>query len=314
MATVGVDLGGTKCLGLAVVDGEVAARTLVPTPRGETALMETMAEVVESLEGAAGERVTALGVGLPGLVDRDGVLRFAPNLPGVAGLAVRAGLERRLSLPVQVDNDATCAAWGERQLGAAQGFDDVVIVTLGTGIGGGIVCGGEIYRGANGFAGEVGHMVVDPNGPPCPCGQQGCWERFASGSGLGRLAREAALAGRARRVVELAGGDPEAVRGEHVSQALGEGDEEARAIMAQFAWWLALGLVNLVNIFDPDALVIGGGLIAAGDALFDPARLAFAELLTARSVRPAVPLVPAALGTDAGAIGAAFLAAGRLPE
>ena len=126
------------------------------------------------------------------------------------------------------DNDANCAAWGEWVAGAARGVDDVMLVTLGTGIGGGIILGGRLYRGANGFAGEIGHMVVDPHGPPCPCGQRGCWERFASGSGLGWLAREAAHAGQAARVVELAGGDPESVRGEHVTQAAAEGDARQR--------------------------------------------------------------------------------------
>src|SRR5439155_4267659 len=139
---------------------------------------------------------------------------FAPNLPGVAELPLRARLSLRLGLPVQVDNDATCAAWAEREAGAGRGADDMVLVTLGTGIGGGLVRGGALDRGAHGFAGEIGHMVVDPHGPPCPCGRTGCWERFASGSGLGRLARDAAHGGRAARMVALAGGDPEAVRGE----------------------------------------------------------------------------------------------------
>src|SRR5205807_3790376 len=155
------------------------------------------------------------------------------------------------------------------------------LVTLGTGIGGGIVADGRLYRGANGFAGEIGHMVVDPHGPLCPCGQRGCWERFASGSGLGRLGREAAMAGAAPRLVELAGGDAEAVRGEHVTEAAREGDGEARAVMERFAWWGALGLVNLVNAFDPALFVIGGGLVAAGDLLFDPLRSQFSELLDA---------------------------------
>jgi glucokinase len=169
MATVGVDIGGTKCLAVAVVDGEVAGETRVPTPEGEPALVETMAGVVEKLASEVGQDVDAVGLGLPGLVDREGLLRFAPNLPGVAGLPVRELLEPRLGVPVQVDNDATCAAWGERVVGAARGLDEVVLVTLGTGIGGGIVSKGQIHRGVNGFAGEVGHMVVDPHGPPCPC-------------------------------------------------------------------------------------------------------------------------------------------------
>ena len=312
MVTAGVDLGGTKCLGLALVGGEVAAQVQVPTPQGESALMATMGEVVEALAAEVGAPMAAVGVGVPGLVDREGLLHFAPNLPGVVGLAVRTELEQRLGLSVQVENDATCAAWGEHQLGAARGYDDVVVVTLGTGIGGGIVSGGQVHRGANGFAGEIGHMVVDPDGPPCPCGQRGCWERFASGSGLGRLAREAAQAGRAARVLALAGGEVEAVRGEHVTLAVAEGDAEAAAVMGRFAWWLALGLVNLVNVFDPGALVVGGGLIAAGDALFEPTRAAMQQLLAANTLRPEVPLVPAALGARAGALGAASLAAGLL--
>src|SRR5207248_3177509 len=242
-----------------------------------------------------------------------GVLRFAPHLRGSVDLAVRARMEARVGVPVQADNDATCAAWGERALGAARGLDEVVLVTLGTGIGGGLISGGRIQRGANRFAGEIGHMVVDPSGPPCPCGRRGCWERYASGSGLGRLAREAALASRGSRIVELAGGDAEMVKGEHVSAALAEGDAEADAVMAEFAWWLALGLANLANIFDPQAFVIGGGLVAAGSVLFEHGRTAFDEMLTAQEHRPEVAIVPAALGPRAGAVGAAFLIAEELP-
>jgi glucokinase len=150
-------------------------------------------------------------------------------------------------------------------------------------------------------------MVVDPHGPPCRCGQRGCWERYASGSGLGRIAREAANAGQARRVVELAGGDPERVQGEHVTQAAAEGDEEAREVFRRFAWWLALGLANLANIYDPALYVLGGGLIEAGDVLMVPTRRAFTELVEAAEHRPEIPIVPAALGERAGAIGAAAL-------
>ncbi|HEX2192739.1 MAG TPA: ROK family protein [Acidimicrobiales bacterium] len=308
MAVVGVDVGGTKCLGVALEHGEVVAESRVATPKGAEPVLAAIAELVGELGGRA--PMEAVGVGVPGLVDREGVLRFAPNLTlGGAGLDVRSPLEERLGLPVTVDNDATCAAWGERELGAAKGLDDVILVTLGTGIGGGIITDGSVERGANGFAGEVGHMVVDPHGPPCPCGQRGCWERFASGSGLGRLAREAAHAGRAARVLELAGGDPEAVRGEHVTQAVDEGDPEAADVLARFAWWLALGLANLTNIFDPEAFVLGGGLIRAGDALLVPTRTTLRELLPRQ--RPDVSVLLATLGERAGAVGAACLAATR---
>jgi glucokinase len=311
MASVGIDLGGTKCLGVAMVDGAVVAEDRVETPKeGGEALLETMAELAAGIAAACGSPLTGVGVGVPGLVALDGGLRLAPNLRNAAGLAVRAGLERRLGVPVEVDNDATCAAWGEQQLGVAQGLSDVILVALGTGIGGGIVTQGRIHRGANRFAGEIGHMVVDPSGPPCPCGQRGCWERFASGSGLGNLAREAAVAGRATRIVDLAGGDAETVRGEHVTLALAEGDAEAEQVIADFAWWVALGLSNLANAFDPEAFVIGGGLIVSGEALLAPIRAALAAQLPGFSLRRPIAVLPAALGLSAGAIGAACLVAG----
>jgi glucokinase len=309
--TLGLDLGGTKVLGIAMsAEGEVVAECRRPTPRDEQALMDALAsaagELTTATSGAG--HVVGVGVGAPGLVDREGVLRAAPNLPFVDGLPLRAGLEARLGLRVRADNDATCAAWGERELGAARGGDDVVVVTLGTGIGGGIITDGRLYRGANGFAGEIGHIVVEPHGPPCPCGQRGCWERYASGSGLGRLAREAAQAGHVPRVLELAGDDPEAVRGEHVTEAAIEGDPDACEVFRRFAWWLALGLANLANVFDPEMFVIGGGLLRAGDVLFEPTRAAFADLVEAADRRPPIGIVPAALGERAGAIGAAALA------
>jgi glucokinase len=182
------------------------------------------------------------------------------------------------------------------------------MVTLGTGIGGGLVTDGLLVEGAHGFAGEFGHSVVDPYGPACPCGKRGCWERFASGSGLGRLGREAAQAGYAPRVVELAGGDPEAVRGEHVTAAAAEGDPGATQIIAQFAWWLALGLANLANIFDPGVIVLGGGLIESGGVLMTPTRAAFDELVEGKEYRQ-MEILPAYLGERAGAVGAALVAA-----
>jgi glucokinase len=306
--TVGVDLGGTKCLGVALSsDGKVVAEHRVPTPVGDEAVLDALVAVATGLRDQV-DGVAAVGVGAPGLVDREGVLRFAPNLSGVRDFAIASAMRERLALPVRVENDATSAAWGERELGAARGFADVVLVTLGTGIGGGIVAGGILQRGANGFAGEVGHMVVDPDGPDCPCGRRGCWERYASGTGLGRLCRDAAVAGRASRVVALAGGDPEAVRGEHVTRAAIDGDAEAIVIVERFAWWVALGLSNLANIFDPSAFVVGGGLVEMGDLLFTPVRKAFDGLILGAGFRPAVPILKATLGEEAGAVGAALLA------
>jgi glucokinase len=193
-------------------------------------------------------------------------------------------------------------------LGAGQRSSDLLLVTLGTGIGGGLVTGGQLVRGANRFAGEIGHMVVDVHGPPCPCGKRGCWERYASGSGLGRLGREAAEAGHSRRIVELAGGDPVAVRGEHVTTAATEGDEGALAVVDRFAWWVGLGLANLANIFDPECIVLGGGLAGSGRLFLKPVRAAFTELVEAAEYRPDIRIVLAELGERAGAVGAALLA------
>jgi glucokinase len=315
----GLDVGGTKILGRVLDPHDpraTVAEVRVGTPRGAAAILDAIAEVVARLQAAPAVRergeLAAVGVGMPGLVDRRGVLRFAPNLPGVAELAVGPALSERLGLPVVVDNDANCAAWCEFRLGAAVGVRDVVLVTLGTGIGAGIIADGRLYEGANGFAGEPGHMVVDPSGPPCPCGRRGCWERFASGSGLGRLGRDAAAAGRAPAVVALAGGDPEGVRGEHVTEAALGGDADALGILREFAWWVALGLANLVDLLDCELIVVGGGLADAGEHLLEPVRTAFHSLVLASDHRPPVPVVGAALGPEAGAIGAALLASERL--
>jgi glucokinase len=254
----------------------------------------------------------AIGVGAPGLVTSSGVLRFAPNIAGDAELAVAEQMGALTGRPVAVDNDATFATLAEWQRGAGRGSDNLVMVTLGTGIGAGLVVGGRIQRGANGFAGELGHVVIDPNGPPCPCGRRGCWERYASGSGMGRLARDAAESGRAERVLALAGGDPEAVRGEHVAAALTEADPGAVALVDEFAWWVALGLANLVATLDSDRLIIGGGLATLGSALVEPVRRHFATLVLGAGHRPEVQIVLAELGPSAGAIGAATAAAGMV--
>jgi glucokinase len=310
-ATIGLDLGGTKVLGLAVADdGQVLADVRLPTPSGGDAIITTLASAVSALQAQVPE-ATRVGVGAPGLVDGEGILRFAPNLPGVVDLDVPGLLLARVpSIGVRIENDASCAGIAEWAFGAAQGSSHALLVTLGTGIGGGIITAGGLYRGAHGFAGEIGHMVVNAAGPLCVCGQRGCWERYASGSGLARLARQAALAGRAGRAVELAGGAPDAVRGEHVTAAAREGDGEALEVMKELGWWLALGLSNLANVLDVERFVIGGGLVEAGDLLLDPAREAFALMIEGGSHRPVPSILPATLGERAGAIGAAVLAAG----
>jgi len=184
----------------------------------------------------------------------------------------------------------------------------MMLVTLGTGIGGGVVANGALLRGANGFAGEFGHMVVDPSGPQCPCGRRGCWERYASGSGLAMLAREAATGHRLRDVVGQASGDAQAVRGEHVQAAAREGDPEALAVIDDFSRWVALGLANLTNALDPELFVLGGGLASGSDLYLEPIRRWFGELLYQPHLRPIPRIEFARWGPLAGAVGAALLA------
>ncbi len=303
---IGIDVGGTKALGVALdEDGRIVAERRRPTPRGADSL-PALVDVLVELAIELGE-VDSLGIGVPGLVTRDGVLRAAPNLDGVADFEVGPLLAERLGHPVSVDNDGTCAAVAEWQLGAAKGEDDVLLVTLGTGIGGGLIASGSVQRGLNGFAGEFGHMVVDPNGPRCPCGRRGCWERYASGSGLAMLAREAATGHRLHAVVDHAGGDPQNVRGEHVMAAAMDGDDEALEVIDEFGRWVALGLSNLTNALDPAVIVLGGGLAAGAELYLGPIVRWFRELLYQPHLRPVPRVEFAEWGPRAGAVGAALL-------
>jgi glucokinase len=308
----GIDVGGTKCLGVVLTaarDGDIAtiaAETRQPTPADADELLDVLAGIVETLASEVG-RPGSIGIGAPGLVTLDGLLRSSPNVPDAIELDIAGRLGAQLGRTVTVGNDATCAALAEWRGGAARDEDDVVLVTLGTGIGGGIVSGGRIVLGHHGFAGEFGHMAVDPNGPPCPCGQRGCWERYASGSGMARLARLAAAGGGLRRVVEIAGGEVALVRGEHVQAAAEEGDAAALEVVDEFARWVAQGLVNLTNALDPAVFVLGGGLARGAHVYLEPIERWFRALLYAPDRRPHPALRFAALGEHAGAIGAALL-------
>lgn len=322
MFVVGVDIGGTKVLARVFDPLEPTgwfAERRIPTAADLDTLVRDVAGLVEELRAALavheiGASIDAAGVGIAGLVDRSGTLRSGPNLPGIIDAPIRELITEAIGCPVVVENDATAATWAEHVGGAGVGVDELVLVTLGTGIGVGLVSSGRLVVGTHGFAGEAGHMIVDPNGPLCPCGQRGCWERYASGSGLGRLGREAAEAGCLSTVVASVGGDPEAVRGVHVTEASLGGDPDALAVLDDFAWWVALGLANLSNLLDPALLIIGGGLVTAGEILLDRVRTTYLTLLYASDRRDPATIVGASLGEEAGAIGAGLLAASRAAE
>ena len=306
--TVGVDLGGTN-LRIAVVDrdGHVIAEERAPTPLDWPALRATITAHVDRLRDQHPTAV-AVGVGAAGLVDRDGMVRYAPNIPRLIRVRLREELIESLALPVVVDNDANAAAFGELCHGAARGVTHGLVITLGTGIGGGVICGGQILRGAHGFAAEVGHWQFDPKGPECACGEWGHWEAAASGPALGALARAAAAAGDAPKVLARAGGDLRAVTSVEVADAASAGDADGVRILEAYARRVALGFAGLANILDPEVIVVSGGLIELGDLLLAPLRDAFGAHLEGAPYRPEVPIVRAALGERAGVVGAAALA------
>jgi glucokinase len=319
----GVDIGGTKVLGVALgTSDRLVAEARVATPGTQPAdapfggaVADAVTEVVAQLDAAlAHDQSTsvgapAIGVGAPGMVDRQGRLQFAPNLPQAHGLDWYELIGVRLAgRTLLIENDANFAVLAEHRLGSAQGYHHVMMVTLGTGIGGGLIVDGRVQVGGHGFAGEIGHMVVDPAGPLCPCGRRGCWERYASGGGLGVLAREAALAGTLPEVVRVAGGDPESVRGEDVSAAALAGDPGARRVVEDVGWWVGFGLANLAAVVDPECFVLGGGLVQAGDILLDAARSAYAQLVEGGERRPPTAIVTASFGERSGAVGAALAA------
>ena len=308
MLTAGVDIGGTKLLAVAANEkGEIVAQRRQPTPAGPDAILSAITAVVADLV-AAEPAIAAAGVGLPGLVDLEGFVHYAPNLPGFAGVAARELLAAGCPVPVVVDNDANAAALGEVLHGAGREHREVLVVTLGTGIGGGLVINGEVHRGGYGLSAEIGHMTVDPDGPLCACGARGHWESIASGSALGRRAREWAARGEAPQVLARANGNVEAVTGHEVGQAAAAGEADALAILTEHARAVALGLGGLVNILDPELIVISGGLIELGEALLTPLRVVLPEYVEAADRRPMPPVVAAALGEHAGAVGAAALA------
>ena len=252
-------------------------------------------------------------MGAAGLVDETrSVVRFAPNL-GWREQPLRAQLEEATGLPVVVENDANAAAWAEYRFGAARGRDDVVMLTVGTGIGGALVLGGRLHRGRYGLAGEVGHLVLDKDGRHCGCGRRGCWEQYASGNALLRTARNRAAQDRERARVLLSYGDgtPEGIAGPHITAAAQAGDPVAFETFEEVGYWLGRGMAELAAVLDPGSYVVGGGVSEAGELLLAPARREFVAHVVGADVRPIAEILPAGLGNLAGVVGAADLARAR---
>lgn len=303
---IGLDVGGTKIAG-AVVDerGAIVAELVEPTPEESDAESVTavLLRLIERFR--ADHDVVTIGVGAAGIVEWPvGRMLWAPN-NAYRDWPVREQLEKATGLPVTVDNDANVAALAEARLG--EPYPNMVLVTVGTGVGGGLVLDGRIYRGPTGLGAELGHIILDPDGPRCGCGNHGCFEALASGTALTRMAHEAAEDDPDGAIARLGAEDGE-VTGHTVVKAVEEGDETAKDLFARFGRWLGIGIASLANIFEVDAVVVGGGLVETGDLLLEPARRAAREFAYAPSARGVAPIVPATFGGDAGKIGAALLA------
>jgi len=302
---IGVDVGGTKILAVVGLDRQPMARAEVTTAGGDVvaSIMSVIDNVVSAV-GATGP--AAIGVGLAGFISPAGMALQSANVPALVGIDVPGRLRERYGVGVSVDNDANCVALAAARIDAP-GVDNVIAVTLGTGIGGGLIVDGRLVRGAHGFAGEPGHMIVDVGGPECPCGQRGCWEVYASGNGLARLARQAVAQGRAPTLLDAAAGDLDGVDARLTGRLLADGDPAAAAIFDEFAGWVAVGIVNLVNLLDPSVVILGGGLVREGEALLGRIRKRLATYPTFGGGRE-VDVRASTVGHLAGAIGAAMVA------
>lgn len=312
--SIGIDIGGTKVAGGIVdPDGRVLERARADTPersKSPRVVEDTIVGVVERLLAQAPGPVATVGIGAAGFVAADrATIVFAPHLSW-RNEPLRDALAERIDLPIFIDNDANAAVWAEGKFGAARGEDHVMMVNLGTGIGGGILMGGKVIRGRFGIAGEFGHMQVVPDGQRCECGNRGCWEQYASGNALVREARGLMTANSpvVRDLAERVGGDPRQLTGPLITDAARDGDPIAVELLADIGHWLGVGIADLAAAFDPGVFVIGGGVSAAGDLLLRPARTTFRRHLTGRGYRPEAVIVAASLGNEAGLIGAADLA------
>ncbi|KIQ61816.1 glucokinase [Kitasatospora griseola] len=308
--TIGVDVGGTK-IAAGVVDesGEILARTRVPTPADPQWAVDAIAQGVRELKEQYPD-VAAVGVGAPGFVSRDrSTVLMAPNIAW-ENEPLKQRVEELTGLSAVVENDANCAAWAEFRFGAAAEYEDMVLITVGTGIGGGIVLDGRLHRGSFGVAGEIGHLNMVPDGLLCGCGGHGCWEQYGSGRALRRYGREKAAADpiAGKRMLELNEGLADTIRGIHITQAAEEGDPLALACYAEVADWLGRGMADLAALFDPAVFVLGGGVSDSGRLLLDPVAAAFERYLTGGPARPRANVVLASMGSAAGIAGAADLA------
>ena len=315
---IGIDLGGTKIsTALADDSGKIMAHDYRETraDEGQEVVVGRMLDAARQVMAQAEvetTQVSAVGIGAPGPMDIEaGVVVAPPNLPGWDRVPLKQLIEAELAITTFLDNDANAAALGEHRFGAGRGTEHMIYVTVSTGIGGGLILGGKLYHGAGGVAGEIGHVTILPNGPPCNCGNRGCLESLASGTSIARVARERVAHGTPTLMADLAKGDPKRITAKLVAEAAKQGDAEAQHILSEAMNYLGIGMANLANLFNPQLIVIGGGLTNVGDPLFEPVRRAIGRHAFVAAAQ-AVRVVRAELGNDAGVMGAVALALAHL--
>lgn len=307
--TIGVDIGGTKiAAGVVDEEGTILETHKVPTPSTPQGIVDAICSAVAG--AGKGHDIEAVGIGAAGYVDdKRATVLFAPNIDW-RHEPLKDKVEQRVGLPVVVENDANAAAWGEYRFGAGQGHEDVICITLGTGLGGGIIIGNKLRRGRFGVAAEFGHIRVVPDGLLCGCGSQGCWEQYASGRALVRYGKQRANATpeSAEILLGLGDGTVDGIEGKHISEAARQGDPVAVDSYRELARWVGAGLADLASLFDPSAFIVGGGLSDEGELVLDPIRKSFRRWLIGGRFRPHAQVVAAQLGGRAGLVGAADLA------
>ena len=307
--TIGVDIGGTKiAAGVVDEEGNILSTHKVPTPTTPQAIVDAIASAVEGAR--AGHDIVGVGIGAAGYVNRQrSTVYFAPNIDW-RNEPLKAEVERRVGLPVVVENDANAAARGEYKFAGGKGHRNVICITLGTGLGGGIIIGNKLRRGHFGVAAEFGHIRMVPDGLLCGCGSQGCWEQYASGRALVRYAKQRANATpeNAEILLGLGDGSPDGIEGKHISMAARQGDPVAVDSYRELARWAGAGLADLASLFDPSAFIVGGGLSDEGELVLDPIRKSYKRWLVGGNWRPVADVIAAQLGNKAGLVGAADLA------
>ncbi len=311
MYYIGIDLGGTNiAVGLVNEEGRIIAKTETPTlaSRPYQELIKDMAACAKKVMEEAKiteDELHSIGVGIPGVADKDGMVIFCTNL-GWRNVPLRAELQQYINKPVYMDNDATVAGWAEYQAGVSRGTDSSVFMTLGTGLGGGIVMNGKIWAGAHGAGSELGHLVIEVDGVPCTCGKRGCAERYCSATAIIRMAREACADAPNCLIMRAVEGDMDKINAKVVFDAAKEGDSVAMQVFNRFVKYLTIAINNVISFIDPDMIILGGGVSRAGDFLLDAVKAALPEYLFYPTLKQP-ELRIASLGNDAGIIGAALL-------